>query len=183
MLLARPVSTYFATDHAIAGEYLYFNSLHESLYRTDGTPCGTTPIDVGAEKPYALEAIGEDLVFGGYKHETGTELYVYHNVNSIHGNGCDETVLASQQNVQSESKILSSYPNPFTESFTLKVDGNEDERAEVAVYTAGGFPVEVLKDISGNRVYRDIGAQWPNGLYIVKVRRRGRMETIQVLKE
>ena len=183
LLLARPVSSYFQTDHAIAGEYLYFNSHDETLYRTDGTACGTTPIDVGAEKPYALEAIGEDLVFGGYKHETGTELYVYHNVNSIPGNECDETVLASQQDVQSESKILSSYPNPFTESFTLKVDGKENERAEVAVFTASGFPVEVLNEISVNRVYRDIGAQWPRGLDIVKVRRRGRMETIQVFKE
>ena len=183
LLLARPVSAYFATDHAIVGNFLYFNSHEETLFRTDGTPCGTTPIDVGAEKPYALEAIGEDLVFGGYKHETGTELYVYHHVNAIPGNECEETMFASQHDLQSESKILSSYPNPFTESFTLKVDGKEGEHAEVAVFTASGFSVEVLKDISVNRVYRDVGAWWPNGLYIVKVRRRGRMETIQVLKE
>ena len=94
LLLARPVSAYYQTDHAIAGEYLYFNSYDEILYRTDGTPCGTTPIDVVAERPYALEAIEGDLIFGGYKHETGTELYVYHNVNSIPGNECEEALLS-----------------------------------------------------------------------------------------
>jgi hypothetical protein len=184
LILARPVSAYFATDHAIVEDYLYFNSFEEVLYRTDGTLCGTMPIDVGAERPYALEAIGEDLIFGGYKHETGTELYVYHNVNSIPGQACEESVIASQSSGDdASSRIMTSYPNPFTDTFTFKVNGNEGDKAEIAVYTGSGFPVEQIKGVPVNREQLNIGAHWPRGLYIVKVRTQGKVQTLQVLKE
>lgn len=180
------VEYYFYTDYAIAGDNLYFNSIYSpELYRTDGTACGTTIVDVGAGSPFALEGIGNDLVFGGYKHETGTELYVYHNVNSIPGDECQESVLAAQLagDNQKASKIMASYPNPFTDSFTLKVDGKEDDIAEVAVYTGSGLPVELLKDVAVNREHSNIGVHWPRGLYIIKVRTHSKVEVFQVLKE
>ena len=81
------------------------------------------------------------------------------------------------------SKIMTSYPNPFTDTFTLKVDGNEGDNAEIAVHTAGGLPVEQLKSVPVNREQQNIGAHWPRGLYIVKVRTHGKVQTFQVLKE
>ena len=62
-------------DYGVVGDMLYFNvESGKNLWRTDGTVCGTSIVDVTAGSPYALEGLGNDLIFGGYILSTGHEL-------------------------------------------------------------------------------------------------------------
>jgi len=182
----REVEYEWYVDYAIVGDYLYFNTLESpELWRTDGTPCGTSLVDVGAGTPYALEGNGDDLIFGGYKLETGQELYVYHNVNSIPGTPCEEatTFMATHANEVNQQEMLTAYPNPFAQSFMLNIGGKRDEKVSVAVFTIGGMPVERHDAIAADTGPIQLGAGWPEGHYIIKVQMANDVNTYHVLKE
>ena len=172
-------------DYAKAGDYLYFNTLDSpELWRTDGTACGTTSVDVGASKVYPLEAVGDDLVFGGYKVETGLEPYAYHNVNSIPGPLCEDEMLAASHSSQgTQEEMLTAYPNPFVDSFSLKITGQTTRSLRVDVYTVGGMPVERLENVPAETASIQLGSHWQKGHYIIKVRTVEGVETYHVMKE
>jgi hypothetical protein len=154
------------------------------VWRTDGTVCGTHTVEVGAGEPFALEGIGADLVFGGYTLETGHEPHVYHNINSIARPSCEGVRVASQgDDLEVTEKILTPYPNPFTQTFTLRINGKEGEKAEVGVFTASGMPVDNFPDVKVNTEYENIGGKWQKGFYIVKVIKGDKIETYQVIKQ
>lgn len=184
LLHQREVEMPYYTDLTVAGDHVYFNALWSpELWRTDGTPCGTTPVDVGASTPFALEGLGNDLVFGGYMPETGQELYVYHNVNAIPGPVCEEELFVAAHDAANQEETLTAYPNPFIESFELKVSSTINERLSLAVYTAGGMPVERIDDLAADAGLIRLGSAWHKGHYIIKVRTAERVDTYHVVKE
>jgi hypothetical protein len=79
-------------------------------------------------------------------------------------------------------EVLTPYPNPFTESFTMKVKGQEGEKAQVAVFTGSGMPVENFDNIPVNSEHVRIGVTWQKGSYIIKVRTKDKVETYHVIK-
>jgi len=174
------------------GKYVYYNTIYTpytyfgaDLWRTDGTLCGTARVDVGTGNPYALGVAGDDLVFGASLPATGNEPYVYHNINSLPGPVCQEPsaqlAAATFENTTSED-IMTSYPNPFTDSFTMKVNGNDGDIAEVVIYRASGMPVEEIEHIPVN-VEHNFGGTWQKGFYIVKVKTGHKLETYHLIKE
>jgi hypothetical protein len=82
-----------------------------------------------------------------------------------------------------EREILSSYPNPFTTSFTVAANGDDKEILEVAVFTNSGAPVERLTIGKSDGDYGNIGERWPPGIYILKVLRGKELTTHVVIKE
>lgn len=184
-LLASIPAPYYQFDYGVVGNMLYFNAESgKNLWRTDGTVCGTSIVDVTAGSPYALEGLGNDLIFGGYVLVTGTELYTYHDVNSISGPTCPDepSSLADNQHDELENMTLAPYPNPFIDSFSLTVNGAETQTVHIAVYTASGYPVERMENLEINSTHR-IGASWQKGFYIIKVATADKLHTYHVVKK
>jgi hypothetical protein len=80
-------------------------------------------------------------------------------------------------------QIVTPYPNPFASEFTLRISGAEGERAQVAVFSLTGHPIENLGEIKANADYPNIGATWPKGMYVVKVIRGDEVITQMVVKK
>lgn len=172
-------------NYNIAGEYIYFKTMSEpKLWRSDGTVCGTTPVDLIAEDPYDFEVFGDDLIFGGTLLATGHELYAYRNITSLPGPPCgpEEATSASAGKDSAQTGTLSHYPNPFSERFTLRIDGKNEDIVQVSVYDENGRPVEKLPDLKANTEYA-VGASWRKGSYIVKVFAANTVRTFHVMKE
>lgn len=167
-------------DHAIIGDKLYFNTKYgPQLMRTDGTVCGTFAVETGVQFAYPMEALGESLVFGAMSTGTGMEPHIYHNINDVP----DPADCAQARVVANASETLTPHPNPFTEAFTMNIKGNDGDKAEVAVFTWMGSPVERFEDLAVNTEHRGIGNRWTRGRYVVRVRTKDKVETYHVVKE
>ena len=170
-----------APDHAIINNVVYFSTQEGTqLIRTDGTECGTFPVNTGVEYAFPMEALGNNLIFGAFTPSTGMEPFIYRSINNVVPPAdCED---ASSTNVARSSGILTPYPNPFASEFTLRVNSTDPNPITVAVFTTSGFPVETFNDIKANTDYPNVGARWPNGMYIVKVNAMGRISTHLVVK-
>jgi ELWxxDGT repeat protein len=169
------IGAYEQLAYAVIGNHLYISSApytHE-LWRTDGTECGTIQIQTGIGSAFQIAAIGNDLIMGA------SEPFIYRNIESI-GTPCGPVAFAS---IQETEIVMTPYPNPFTNNFTLRVHGEENEIAEVAVFSDSGIPIENLGAVKINVDHPDIGAAWPNGMYYVKVNRGGKLTTHTVVKK
>jgi ELWxxDGT repeat protein len=170
-------------DWAIIGDVIYFNGMFgSSLWRTDGTECGTFKVSTGLQYPWPAEALGSALVFTGFTQKIGSEPYVYHNINSQVPSPCAASSTAAVAN-EEQSQLISAYPNPYTQEFSLRLSGNDGEQADIAIFTNTGLPVETIRGIKANTDYDNIGATWPRGIYIVKVSRAGKVSTHMVVKK
>ncbi len=174
---------------AVIGDYAYVSDLQNKsdyLWRTNGTPCGTYPVYPGTRENFGLAALGNDLVFGGYTVKTGTEPYIYHNINELAGTpSCvEETSIASMSAMESQQQKRGelAYPNPFTNSFTFKMDDETSGDIEVGIFTIYGLPVENLQNVKSNTGY-DLGSSWPQGSYIIKVKTADKTITHHVIKK
>jgi hypothetical protein len=81
-----------------------------------------------------------------------------------------------------EEKIMTAYPNPFSGDFVLRLEGADDDMAEVNVFTLTGHPVESIGKVKSNTDH-PAGQSWPPGIYIVKVNRGGKLTTHMVVKK
>lgn len=186
--LATPL--YADWVHAdVVGTSAYFSDFDNKgdyIWRTDGTFCGTYKVYPGTSENFGLVARGNDLVFGGYTVKTGTEPHIYRNINLLRGTpACEEHSLAATVSAlepREEKQMELAYPNPFTTSFTFKLEDASAGDIEVGVFTIYGMPVETVKGIKANTPH-DLGASWPKGSYIIKVKKGDTMETYQVIKK
>lgn len=160
--------------YAVIGNHLYVSSApyNHGLWRTNGTECGTIKIQTGVGSAFQLAAIGNHLIMGG------SEPYIYRNIESL-DTPCDAIVFSASQETE---LIMTPYPNPFTNNFTLRVHGAENEEAEVAVFSDSGMPIEKLGAVKANVDHPNIGGTWPNGIYYVKVSKGGKLTTHTVVK-
>jgi hypothetical protein len=81
-----------------------------------------------------------------------------------------------------EQDITTFYPNPFFETFTFRINGNDDELAEVHVLTITGVPVETFVGLKANRDYH-VGGAWKAGVYLLKIKTSGRTAIRKVSKQ
>jgi ELWxxDGT repeat protein len=173
-------------DYAIMGDALFFGSYYfQELYRTDGTACGTFAVETGVQSTFPMETLGNSLVFGGKELQYGREPYIYYNIPTT--DSCPEQTQAVAVNrlVSDETKsgpVLKPYPNPFTNDFTMRIDGSESDQIEMAVFSHTGIPVERFDKVIANTDYDHIGAAWPKGIYLVKISRQGVLTTHMVVK-
>jgi hypothetical protein len=169
-------------DHAVIGDALFFGSEYSRfLFKTDGYCVDV--VQTGVSTAYGMEPLKNSLVFGAETPYYGNEPYIYRNIPK--GSPCPAEALTARTatDERKESTILTPHPNPFTTDFTMRLEGSEDELADVAVYTASGMPVEQFTKMKANTDYSAIGANWPKGMYIVKVNRSGVITTHMVVKK
>jgi ELWxxDGT repeat protein len=189
LLTTLNVPSYYGwVNTAVIGDNAYFSDFENSgdhLWRSNGTPCGTYQVYPGTRENFGLVALGNDLVFGGYTIKTGTEPHIYRNINALAGapSCVEETSLASMTTMESkeDKRADLAYPNPFTNSFTFRMEDESSEDIEVGVFTIYGMPVENVKNLKSGTDY-DLGSSWPKGSYIIKVKTAGETITHQVVK-
>ncbi len=76
--------------------------------------------------------------------------------------------------------VLSAYPNPSIDRFTLTVDSEDDTDVVVDVYNAEGKPMHTEKGKFDKKF--TFGENFKSGMYIIKVRQGAKVETLRVIK-
>ncbi|HEY0744470.1 MAG TPA: T9SS type A sorting domain-containing protein, partial [Chryseosolibacter sp.] len=133
---------------------------------------------------YPMESIGSHLIFGSSTGWTWREPYVYPNISDVPDPaGCDSNLQFSALLMEDAPALITPYPNPFASEFSIRINGKEDERADVAVFTSFGNPIETMKDLKANTEYRNLGREWNKGMYLIKVSMNGETKNYTVLKE
>lgn len=155
-------------SHEVVAGVLYFSTLAGGpLWRTDGTECGTFTIDIGSRGASPIMAIGETLVFGSYDEQAGFEPHAY-DLAGAPESPCGMLAADDVPLGVETQKMSYGYPNPFTNDFALRIDGTEDDRAMVEVFTLHGTPVEDVGEIALNTEHR-IGQSWAPGVYLLQI--------------
>jgi ELWxxDGT repeat protein len=171
-------------DYAVIDKHVYFASNGSyDIMRTDGRSCSPMSITSGTQGAYPMESIRNNLIFGSSTGSTGKEPYVYANISDIPDrSGCGPNVQSASLMVDDEA-IITPYPNPFVSGFSLRINGKDDEVADVAVFTSFGRPVEIMRGLKANTDYSGLGQGWIKGIYLVKVSKNGEMKNYTVVKE
>jgi trimeric autotransporter adhesin len=157
---------YYPLRYEVVDGLAYFEN--GGLWRTDGSNCGTFPVQTGLSSITAMESIGNNLIFGGFvSYRYGNELYRF-NLSSVPAAPCvTATSSAVVAEVSAESEVLFSAPNPFDNDFTLRINSPDDIQTQVRVYTVNGLLVESLSS-QPNTNYQ-LGKDWAPGLYFVRI--------------
>ncbi|HYC85589.1 MAG TPA: T9SS type A sorting domain-containing protein, partial [Chryseosolibacter sp.] len=104
----------------------------------------------------------------------------YRNINSQNPSPCGTSIAA--QRTKDDDRITA-YPNPYTQEFSILVNGRDEDIVDIAVYTSSGFPVETMRGVKANISYDNLGATWPPGMYILKVHQGSGVTTHLVVKK
>jgi ELWxxDGT repeat protein len=165
-------------SHAYVGGLLYFSTEYYPVPK-QVTSCGIIDIPTGTNRVWPMASLGTDLIFADNQGGVGVEPHIYRNIAAISEN-CQG---ASDARIATTESVFTPYPNPYTTEFTMRIEGNEGEQAEVAVFNGSGMPVETFRNIDANFDYTNVGATWPKGIYVVKVNRGGVVTTHRLVKK
>ena len=102
-----------------------------------------------------------------------TQNTAVNNVNTTDANGVDTRN-------QNKAFNINTFPNPFTNEFTLKVEGGNSEKLEILVMDAAGRTVYQSIGTTDNK-YK-LGNNFVRGLYIIKVIQGNAVRTLKLIK-
>jgi ELWxxDGT repeat protein len=157
------------SDYAMMNSTLYVNDTQGRLFLSDGTPCGSFQVPTTVTFPTEFEALGSNLIFSGFRADIGQELFRL-NTTNIALPACFD--LAS-----SAGKMASVYPNPFSDDFTVQLNGVEGESYQVEVIQVANYSMITKHQLQYNKPYR-FGRQFTQGTYILKII-DGKTETVK----
>jgi ELWxxDGT repeat protein len=171
-------------DYELVNGVLYYASTMYSynngtLYRSDGTACGTFVLNTGVTGGTPLESVNGKLIFSAIAPYKGREPHAFDTALDP-GSSCAAALAQNDSNTSLE-RTFSNHPNPFTSDFTLKVESAQEE-VQVKVYTANGFPVQTIDHVRTN-IQHNFGGEWPSGVYILKIIEDDRVTTQRVMKK
>lgn len=175
---------YPSIDYEIVDNEVYFMLGDGKLWKSDGTECGTyaTPLEIPTQKEFGLT--GDFLIFSADQQPAGYEPHSF-NLRHVLSAPCDASLSANAfgeaEMYATPESFIRQAPNPFANDFSMTISGNENETAQVEVYTMAGVAVEKLLDLSCNKEYR-LGNSWKTGMYIIKVNKSGVLHTEKVIK-
>jgi ELWxxDGT repeat protein len=171
--------------HAVKDNVIYFITRggafsperNEEIWRSDGTIEGTYQINFQG-RPYLLATSGDYVYVAGRADKEGSELFVIEE--SASTSSTNDVQIAIQRETAKE-EIVSSYPSPFTDTFTLNVSGDQNSNFGLEVLATSG--TRLMSDNLPHNVRHQIGtSSWPDGIYVVKVKSGNRMITRKVMK-
>lgn len=166
--------------HDVVDDVLYFVDLvRGTLWRTDGTACGTFAID-GVSNMGEMKALNNILIFAAYDSQTGEEPYAF-DLSNAPESPCSPSV-ADAFAARSKDNSFTGYPNPFTNDMTVRIDDDSRGKAQVRVFTLYGKPVESIVGLDTNTELR-LGQAWPKGVYVLEITRQDKVTRHVVVKE
>jgi hypothetical protein len=169
----------------VVNDVLYFSTIEGgSLWRTDGTTCGTFAIDIGSQGASHIAALSSTLIFVSYDVEVGQEPHAYNTLTSPENPCADDIarLTGTRSQERSEDKTFGGYPNPFSNAFVMHFEGTANDIVELRVFTIDGKPVENILNVKANSD-QQLGQSWAPGIYVVHVLRNGVPAKYTVVKE
>jgi ELWxxDGT repeat protein len=178
-----PADYQFINDRLffITNENLYAAEQKDNLWISDGTACGTLRVNVGPKNLISIEQLGSKLIFGGSTDLLGRELWSW-DIGLAPASPCATSAAGFDAIVVEEKEPVRYGPNPFTNDFVLNAKGDEGETFDVVVHTSTGMQLESHETLPVNTDNR-LGQQWTPGVYILRLHKRGQIETIKVAKK
>jgi ELWxxDGT repeat protein len=169
----REVDQQYNYTNAVMGDVLYFTTRsgplnpdrNESVWRSDGTISGTYQIQFQGWA-YDLETSGNYVYLAGRADKEGSELFVIEESASVSSAGT--FVVADVANAESDN-LVTSFPTPFADGFTLHVAGDERSVFKVEVLSVDGKLIQ-QDELPCNRPHQIKTTSWMDGLYLLKIR-------------
>jgi ELWxxDGT repeat protein len=152
----------------------YLPSNYVTLWRSDGTYSGTYAIPFNGSNPAYFTTSGPYVYFTGNSHQYGNELFVIEESTSA-------TEVSEAVVVEQDSEIISTYPNPFNSSLSLRVRGDENELFQLNVTNLNGQSVNDATALPCN-VDHNIGSSWRPGMYVLHIRQKDKVTTKKIIK-
>jgi ELWxxDGT repeat protein len=146
------------------------------LWRSDGTPCGTFSVP-GVGSPSPIEYLGDELIFPGGTMASGEELSKI-SLDQIPESPCGTIV---QESLTMEEGHVRNYPNPFNDSFTLELTGDDTADYEISIVDLVNKALEVRSKLKYNESYM-LGAELPQGLYVLKIKEGDKISSMKIIK-
>jgi ELWxxDGT repeat protein len=155
---------------AVRNNVLYFGN----MWRSDGTYSGTYAIPFNGSGSGYFTTSGPYVYFTGNSHQYGNELFVIEESTSA-------TEISEVVVVEQDSEIISTYPNPFNSSLSLRVRGDENELFQLNVTNLNGQSVNDATALPCN-VDHSIGSSWRPGMYVLHIRQQDKVTTRKIIK-
>lgn len=157
---------------------LYFTFLDEYLWRSDGTVCGTYELRELGGRPFPIEALDNEILFGMNKDDIGRELFKF----NVSGQApCSAMAMMNSSIGPETEKSISHYPNPFRSNFHLQVTGKDGGTYHAKILSKNNLQVEEFSTLMYNQPY-DLGSDWSPGLYILIIREGEKMTAKKIFK-
>jgi ELWxxDGT repeat protein len=173
----------WAGGYEVINNTVFFSLSGEYLWRTDGTECGTFIVDT-PPKPFPMTALGTDLIFGAENTYYGKEPHRLSTL-SVPGNPCgdpDMMTASTSTGVSAAGPVVAYSPNPFTDQLVFRINGKVGDAFDVQVNSFTGHVIDQFSAMQTNTDHA-VGANWPKGIYVLKVIINGKTETIRVIKK
>jgi ELWxxDGT repeat protein len=172
----RGVSGCCVSESAAVRDGVVYFGLAHTVWRTDGTSIGTYALPfTGYARAFVTS--GPYVYFHGYSSEFGRELFLI----EPEGSSIAAGELLSVNEGPTGSKQMLAHPNPFRSTFIVRVDGETNETFSVDVIRPDGRTITTAEALPCN-VDHAMGADWDDGVYIVRTRLWNTSSSIKMVK-
>lgn len=92
------------------------------------------------------------------------------------------TVVLDVRQLSKPDNIIVVYPNPSNDQFSIKLNRQSTEKADLTIYDLQGKVVLTLRDFAENVIHVD-ASKWSSGLYLAEINQNGSIKKIKLIKE
>ncbi|HTJ53599.1 MAG TPA: ELWxxDGT repeat protein [Cyclobacteriaceae bacterium] len=151
------------------------------VWQTDGTSCGTFRVD-HQSNVIDFKHSGTNFFAVGRSGLSGIELLLIED-SEIVPPPCNmrEATEDVFSNTDDFNQAIS-YPNPFRETFSVRLDGKENTSYSMKALNMNGIEMEQYQDLKTNTAY-EMGEKWNAGLYVLRIEIDGKFITRKVMKQ
>jgi hypothetical protein len=86
------------------------------------------------------------------------------------------------QDINTNVFEVSAFPNPFAKHFSLDIQSSSDDLVQVRVYDMIGRELEVQKATVSELSTREIGTNYPSGVYNLVVSQGDKVKSVRMIK-
>jgi hypothetical protein len=125
---------------------------------------------------------------GGYANNTVYTVDVatlYNGLWSSYGPACTVTtpfIRMASQDINTNVFEVKAFPNPFARHFSLDIQSSSDDLVQVQVYDMLGRALEVQKATVSELSTKEIGTNYPSGVYNVVVSQGDKVRSVRMIK-
>jgi hypothetical protein len=86
------------------------------------------------------------------------------------------------QDINTNVFEVNAFPNPFAKHFSLAIQSSSDDLVQVQVYDMLGRVLEVQKATVSELSTKEIGTNYPSGVYNVVVSQGDKVRSVRMIK-
>jgi hypothetical protein len=82
-----------------------------------------------------------------------------------------------------EPSIVESYPNPFSNSFSMKVNFIQSDDVQITIFDSIGRTIETRTIVSSANNVFEMGSNYPTGIYYIKIKQALNNQILKMIKK